>query len=719
MKRNISFFLICILLCGFPSISYSANSTQNTELYLYVGSSLIISNGEIIEFDSSKANNAPLLVNEKILVPLRVISEHISKKVADNKKNLDELVSLREVCENDLGLKVDYKDNVVSILNTNTKLNDEKITEVSGKIGGVLKVSSLEQLETLIKTANTNNLENNLSNGTMLKNSNMNYSSSESAMAMGGVADSGSSNSFSQTNAQVDGIDEGDIIKTDGKNIYIASQNKIAVISADSGNMEIKNSIILSQNTDISEMYIDTGRIIVIGTRREVENFKTSTADKKSLTEIEISSMTNSKSYIRNKIFSFVNVYDTSNNTLIKSYETEGYLNTSRKNDKYVYIISDYHSYEDNIIPLYSDTAKGVENQKIDINNIMYTPNKTNTNYLTVSVIDTKDPSIETKYISILDSGYNTYMNQNSLYITGYGSINNISQTNIIKFNINKNIVSYAASGLVEGNILNQFSLDEYKGNLRIATTTQNLRNSTNNLFVLDKNLNLIGKIENLAKGERIYAVRFMGDKGYIVTFKNIDPLFIADLSNPNLPKITGELKVPGFSNYLHPVYENILLGIGYDTENLYKKNKAGEEIIVNTVKGGIKLSLFDVSDMGKPKEIDSLVLGSSGSYTEATYNHKAIMYKLEDGLVGFDTRIQDDDGIMFNGAVLVEMKPSGFVSSTELSIDKNLNTSGEFYNRRLIYIDNTLYYIRDSMLISYDLKTKNIISNLSLGFSK
>lgn len=719
MKRSISFFLTCILLCTFPSISYSANSTQNTELYLYVGSSLVISNGEIMAFDSSKANNAPLLVDEKILVPLRVISEHISKKVADNKKNLDELVSLREVCENDLGLKVDYKDNVVSILNTNTKLNDKKVTEVSGKIGAVLKISSLEQLETLIKTANTNNLENKSSNSTMFKNSIMNDTSSESSMAMGGVTDSGSSNSFSQTNVQVDGIDEGDIIKTDGKNIYIASQNKIAIISADSGNMEIKNSIILSQNTDISEMYIDTGRIIVIGTRHEIESPYISTSDKKSITEIETNSISNSKSYIRNKIFSFVNVYDTSNNKLMKSYETEGYLNTSRKNDGYVYIISNYHSYEDNIIPLYSDNAKGVKNQKIDINNIMYTPNKANTNYLTVSVIDIKDPSIETKYISILGSGYNTYMNQNSLYITGYGSINNISQTNIIKFNINKNIVSYAASGLVEGNILNQFSLDEYKGNLRIATTTQNLRDSTNNLFVLDKNLNPIGKIENLAKGERIYAVRFMGDKGYIVTFKNIDPLFIADLSNPNAPKITGELKVPGFSNYLHPVYENILLGIGYDTENLYKKNKAGEETIVNTIQGGIKLSLFDVSDMEKPKEIDSLVLGSSGSHTEATYNHKAVMYKLEDGLVGFDAHIQEENGKMFDGAVLVEMKPSGFVSSTELKVDENLNTSGEFYNRRLIYIDNTLYYIRNSMLISYDLKTKNIISNLSLGFSK
>lgn len=705
MKRSISFFMVCVLLCVFTTVVYSSDNKQNTEFYLHIGSPLVISNGEIVAFDSSKANNVPVLVNEKIFVPFRVISEHISKKVSNSNKNLDELVSLREICENDLGLKVDYKDNVVSVLNVDTKLSNNKVTEVSEKIGAVLKIPSLEELKKIMSTSKD-------SEATMLGNSAMKESTITIASGSG-ASDSANRSDFSQTNIQVDGIDEGDIIKTDGKNIYIASSNKIAIISADDGNMEVKDSIILSQNSNVSEIYIDDGRIIVIGTRSEIVNKQPSSDNEP---EINVRKSSDSSLYRRNKLFSFVNVYDTSNNKLIKNYEIEGNLTSSRKNNKYVYIISGYYAYEDNIIPLYSDAAIGIENQKINIDNIMYTPNKTNTNYLTVSVVDIKDPSVKTEYISILGSGYNTYMNQNSLYITGYDYNNNTPQTSIIKFNINKNSVSYAASANVKGNILNQFSLDEYNGNLRIATTAQNSKGSTNNLFVLDKNLYEIGKIENLANGERIYAVRFMGDKGYIVTFKNIDPLFVADLSIPSSPKITGELKVPGFSNYLHPVYENILLGIGSDTENLYKKNKAGEEIVVNTIQGGIKLSLFDVSDMGKPKEIDSLVLGSSGSYTEATYNHKAVMYKLQDGLVGFDARIQEDNGDEFDGAVIVEMKPSGFVSSTQLDIDKNLNTSGEFYNRRLIYIEDTLYYIKNSMLISYDLKTKNMISNLSLG---
>ncbi len=743
--KKIFCLLLTLILTNATAYCNEIETKQISELYMHIGSPLTLANGEITMLDSSNPNIAPIILDKFTFVPLRAVSEHFKADVSfddakqtatiktgnktasfpvgenyfvlNDKKVLLEtstqvidgrvFVPLRIVCENILDMKVDYNENIISVSNIETKLNDDKVLEVSEKIGAVLKISSIEQLKSIIETEDTNKV---------FASSDVDFKLNESSRAelnvSNSIADTSSASKeasidFSTTNVQVQGIDEGDIIKTNGENIYIASSNKIAIVSAKNGQMEVKGSITLSENNNISELYIDNNSIVVIGNRYEFQNYDNDLNYKKIAPDFH--------GYYRKKVFSFVNVYNINTTELIKSYEIEGNLTSSRKKDNYIYIISNYYIYEDNILPMYLDTTSQVKNQTIDLNNIMYMPNKSSTNYVTVSVIST-NPSEKTESLSILSSGHNTYMNENSLYITEY-SYGNEVKTNIIKFNIDKNKIVYSASGSVNGNILNQFSLDEYNNHLRIATTG----NGANNLYILDKNLNIVGSINDLAKGERIYAIRFMGDKGYMVTFRQIDPLFTFDLSNPTNPKVLGELKIPGFSNYLHPVYENILLGIGYDTEEIYKKDKFGNEVVVSTVQGGIKLSLFDVSDMSKPTEIDNIVLGSSGSHTEATYNHKAIMYKLSEGLVGFTGYINDyskDSTInTFDGAVLIEMSPSGFVSEDRFSVDKNLNTSGEFYNKRLIYIDNVLYYINNSMLISYDIETKDMISNLSLGF--
>ena len=136
--------------------------------------------------------------------------------------------------------------------------------------------------------------------------------------------------------------------------------------------------------------------------------------------------------------------------------------------------------------------------------------------------------------------------------------------TNIYKFSLNEGIVTYLNSGEVPGTIINQFSMDEYKGYFRIATTTGNVWDvgenaSKNNIYILDDTMNMAGKIEGIAPNERIYSVRFMGDRGYMVTFRQIDPFFVIDLEDPYKPEILGELKIPGFSDYLHPYDETIL----------------------------------------------------------------------------------------------------------------------------------------------------------------
>ena len=186
-----------------------------------------------------------------------------------------------------------------------------------------------------------------------------------------------------------------------------------------------------------------------------------------------------------------------------------------------------------------------------------------------------------------------------------------------------------------------------------------------------------------------------MGDKGYIVTFRQIDPLFVLDLSDPSNPKITGELKVPGFSNYLHPINENILLGIGQDVDE-----KTGRQ-------QGIKLSVFDVSDEGKPAELNNLILGDTGSYAEVLNNHKALMLNPGKEMIAFDARLSkqysDFAREYFNGAVVVEVKQNG-----DMNLLKEISSEGIYASstKRLIYIGDVLYYILDDNIRAFDINS-------------
>ncbi|MBI2652641.1 beta-propeller domain-containing protein, partial [Candidatus Woesearchaeota archaeon] len=191
-------------------------------------------------------------------------------------------------------------------------------------------------------------------------------------------------------------------------------------------------------------------------------------------------------------------------------------------------------------------------------------------------------------------------------------------KTVIHKIKIDKGDIEYQSKGEVPGYLLNQFSMDENGEYFRVATTTEIYGRKRfemyNNVFVLDKKLNVVGKLEDIAPDERIYSTRFIGNRLYMVTFKRIDPLFVIDLSNPEKPKILGELKIPGFSDYLHPYDENHIIGVGKETGS----NEWGG---VSTK--GVKLALFDVSDISKPKELDKYEIGEAGTDSEALRDHK------------------------------------------------------------------------------------------------
>jgi len=307
-----------------------------------------------------------------------------------------------------------------------------------------------------------------------------------------------------------------------------------------------------------------------------------------------------------------------------------------------------------------------------------------------------------------------------------------LEKTVIHKIGINKNKLEYKANGSVTGNVLNQFSMDEHNGYFRIATTKNRTWSrfeeenfdSYTNLYILDENLNSIGKVENLAAGERIYSVRFMQDRAYMVTFKQTDPLFVIDVKDPENPKVLGELKIPGFSNYLHPYDNETLIGIGKDTA----ENEWG-----GVTTKGLKFSLFDVKDVASPKEIDTYIIGDAGSESVALSDHKAFLFSRDKNLLVVPAIVRESKNenswgdITFSGALVFGISKDGFelkgrISHLEEKDVDIFNRGGYNYNmgvKRSLYINNVLYTFSDYYLKMNNLENLDLVKNLELKKEK
>ncbi|MEN9626242.1 MAG: hypothetical protein RL557_570 [archaeon] len=268
-------------------------------------------------------------------------------------------------------------------------------------------------------------------------------------------------------------------------------------------------------------------------------------------------------------------------------------------------------------------------------------------------------------------------------------------KTVVHKISVDEDEINYETSGEVPGYVLNQFSMDEHKGYFRIATTTGNWRDiSLNHLYVLDDDLTIVGKVEDLAKGERIYSVRFMGDKAYMVTFRQVDPLYVIDLSDEEDPTVLGYLKVTGFSNYLHPYDETHLIGVGM---------QATEEGRTQ----GLKIALFDVSDFENPKEMSvydftvRMPNMYSYSYSEALYDHKAFLFDKERELlvIPVSSSVYSHDyqfSSFWQGAYVFGINLEEGISERGKISHFEKENEWQYTVKRSLYIDDVLYTISD-----------------------
>lgn len=485
---------------------------------------------------------------------------------------------------------------------------------------------------------------------------------------------------FSQTNVQVTGVDEGDFIKSDGKHFYIVRDSEIAIVEGypvDTAQKisSIKDFGINHQNT---HLFLGNKKLIAV-------------------TDL-------SESHL-------VRIYDLTDikkPTLTRKLEISGRKINTRQIGNIVYVMSAEPIKSTDKLPWIKEDDKITTVNPQDIG---YFENSFGAGLLfnkVVAIDIEKSQGFEQSIVLGTNDGI-IYMSMNNLYMIGADKsqipvildellknlckltgekykktaslketlnrieelaekivVNNTEKfnqlifeaqdkiwksmcnTRIYKFKIKDGKVNYKTSGIVRGQVLNQFSMDEYNNYFRIAVTEDewNTENSKNSVYILNEKLEVIGKIEDIAKGERIYSARFMGDKAYMITFRQIDPLFVLDLSDPYSPKLLGELKMPGFSDYLHPYDENHLIGIGKEIEAVVEKHD-GVRInttdldlmlglpIIRTIEKGVKVSLFDVSDPLNPKEVDKFVIDNPASNTLASQDHKAVLFdKKRDMLV-------------------------------------------------------------------------------------
>ena len=499
-----------------------------------------------------------------------------------------------------------------------TQTEEEQFTD-SGTVTGYSQVDSEEELYDALKDCQYQTsyyARGGLGDQVMLLEESAVSDTASSSADTGAVS---SSTDYSQTNVREAGVDEGDVVKTDGKYLYILkSDSSVKIVDIQSSEMELVSTVTLDQlNESIEEIYLEDNQLILV----------TSGYD---------SSMEEQESdvyAVDRYTYAAVSVYDISDREHPQQtgrMTQEGTYRQSRKNGNYFYLLTQYspsigESVDD------SDVMPLVNEEKVTVNNIYLPSDLNQPDYLVVSGTDLSDLQKPVSTKAIVSGASDFYMSTDSLYICCQNWEHGKSSTQILKFSCVDGEITASNMAELPGYLNDTFSLDEYDGYLRVLTTEDG-NGESNNLFVLDEDMNTISTIRDIASGETIRSARFVGDMGYFVTFRQTDPLFCVDLSDPENPEILSELKISGFSSYLHMYGENRLLGIGYE---------ADEDTGIQT---GVKLSMFDISDPENVTEENKYVI-KDAYYLPFDYNYKAITIDADKNLIGF---VCDEEYMVF-----------------------------------------------------------------------
>ena len=551
---------------------------------------------------------------------------------------------------------------------------------------------------------------------------------------------------YSKTNIQVEGVDEADIIKTDGDYIYSLSGSKVIVTNVTNPkNPLIEDTLTTSGIPNDLIIYKDKLVVISTSTKRYTDSSNRYSTRYYLIKDTEVT------------------IYDVSDKTNIKTIKTfklyEPYF-TTRCIDGRLFVFSQgpLRFRDDKVVRDYKEDN---EKKELKLSNIKYIKDNPKNVQTLIAEIDLNKIS-NIKLDSYLIDISESYISKNNIYLLGddysrsdisfkdlfgfggvIGFFKKIDDSNydsndctsIYKFNIDKKKgVTYKANTKVVGSIINQYSLDEKDDNLRIALENYN----GTRVEILDKNLNFLGKTDEVAEGENMYSSRFIGDKAYLVTYKNTDPLFVIDLSNVKHPKVMGELHIPGYSTYLHPYDENHLIGIGMDTKEVVRRDFFGNVISESAIITGMKMSLFDVSDINNPKQLAKTTIGDSRTVSAILTNPKALLFSKEKNLLAIpvnhylsdfnsessDSYSSDISGFITKsksyvseGYFVYNIDLNGFKLKGVINHDRNLPNYYNNYSRLLrgVYIDDKLYTVSEENVKVNNLNDLKEISKLKI----
>lgn len=559
---------------------------------------------------------------------------------------------------------------------------------------------------------------------------------------------------YSSTNVQVEGVDEADLVKTDGNFIYQINKGTLTITQAIPANqMKLMSSTTFTKdNFTPIDFYITENKLVLIGSGwtepRPVPQPIQPTLEKMI-----------APPYYSGEETTRAIIYDCSDKTKlvkVRELEVKGNYLTSRRIGQTLYLISNnylryYQPQEAVPLPAYKDSAAGTQFITIPCEKIRYFPRCDYSSYIVTAALEIDQPSQKAQIETYLGTAENVYASTNNLYIAVTASqpqgpvimdsaISNQPQSsmNIYRFSLQNKQLTYAAAGSVPGRIVNQFSMDEYNSFFRIATTsdkyTENTSNTSNNIYVLDEALQMKGKIEDIAPGELIYSARFMSNRVYLVTFRTVDPFFVIDLTNPAQPKILGKLKIPGYSNYLHPYDENHIIGFGKDT--VETKDYQG---IPQAYYLGMKVALFDVSDLKNPVEMDKVTIGDRGTDSELLNNHRALLFAKDKNLLAFPVTVNQVNqsslkqapgsspaygSFAFQGAYVYNISLTGGLKYkgriTHLSQEDYLK-AGDYWSeqdssiKRILTIGNNLYTVSATTIQAHQINDLKLVGSLKL----
>lgn len=523
-------------------------------------------------------------------------------------------------------------------------------------------------------------------------------SASDSASNVRGSLD------YSKTNLQTEGVDESDLIKTNGSYIFTVSDDRVVITDVRNGQMEPAGEINPELNSaadDVLEMYVDDGHLLLI-----VQELETYLQENQLYGEDEDGEIQNGETksggmlpvedcayLIESKCSTVIYTYDIADPKAPKLSgitKQDGSYRTSRKIGDIVYLFTDQGLLGAANRVTKMEQADGcflplVNGEQLSYDCI-YLPERGDDG-LIVSSIDIKNPGSVIDKTMIVNNYVKIYVSTEALYLynTDYSADKTVTQ--IAKFTLKDGMMNAAGAASVDGGVLDTFAINENGSKLRILTTGRNNGTDSNNLYLLNEKLELTGSLTGIASGEQIYAARYFGDMAYFITYRNTDPLFAVDLSDEKNPKVLSELKVTGFSEYLHPWGEDKLLGIGYETDP-------------NTgIQMGIKLIMFDISNPADLQELSSLVI-QNADYSPALYNYKCVTAEKNANIAGFAV-IDYDIRATENGTSYLVFSWEGDHFENRLTTPLDTTYGGGDY--RGIYIGERFYLVSPKEIVSFD----------------